>query len=150
MAVDFTKILSKPLDDVKAPKVWPEGTYYASIANYELGESKRKQTPQCKFNLNVHAFGEDIPPEAQDGIDLSKRVLDTTFYFTEASEYRLKQFLESCGIKTSGKTYDTTLPQTAGASVMLTLKHEYATDPQGQQDLTKPPRVVVDRIVGKA
>ena len=131
------------MDEVKAPKAWPEGTYYGSIIKYELGESKKKQTPQVVFECNIHAFGEDIPAEAQTDIDLSRRTLSSTFYFTPDSEYRLVQFLQSCGINTSGNTFDTTLPQTMGAAVMLSVIHR-----MDERDPKAPPYLAVDRIVG--
>lgn len=118
MAVDFTSLLSKPLDDVKAPIPLPAGTYYGIIKEYKFDESQEKKTPFIRFSIQLTGAGDDVYVEEVASIDWSKKQLRKDFYLTEAALFRLKKFLESLGIDTVGKSFDSLIPETQGATVL--------------------------------
>lgn len=119
MAVDFSKLLGKPLDSVERPKPLPAGTYYGSIKNFEPVEIGQNKTPAIRFNLSLASPGEDIDPNDLQGIDLSKRTMRKEYYLTPESEYRLKEFIASLGIQTAGRSFEETLPETLNQQVMI-------------------------------
>jgi len=126
--VDFKSLLSRPTDDIKKPLALPAGTYYAMIKGYELGESKQKKTPFVRFNFTLTGPGEDISPEDLEGVDLGKKALRTDFYLTPDSEYRLKDFIESIGIPTQGRTFFELLPECASKDVLLDVTQRNSDD----------------------
>lgn len=121
---NFSELLDKPLDDVKRPPSLPAGTYGAIIKQFEPTESGEKKTPGIKFHFHNLSPGADIDPSDlvdSEGapINLAAKQLSTTFWLTPDSEYRLKEFIESLGVDTKGKTYKSILPDTINQSVVL-------------------------------
>lgn len=121
---NFSELLNKPVDDVKRPPSLPAGTWNATIKSYEATESGEKKTPGIKFFFHNLQPGPDI--ESQDLIDsdgspinLANKQLQTTFWLTPDSEYRLKEFCESLRIETKGRTWASVLPDTLNQLVML-------------------------------
>jgi len=143
MSVDFRQLLSKPLDDVKRPPPLPGGTYKGRVKGFELGESTQKKTPFVRFNLSVESPGEDVPAESLVDIDLTKKSLRRDYFLTEDAYYRVKEFLESLGINTSGRTLDETLPETQNAEVLMTVVLSL-----NRNDPKAPPYNEVSDIVG--
>jgi len=117
--VDFSSLLSAPLDEVKAPKPLPEGTYHGTVLTHTYGHSSQKQTPYVQFTFSVQSAGEDVDADEIKGIDLSRKQLRTTFYISDAATFRLKKFLVSCGISTDGRTLGECVPETVGAQVLM-------------------------------
>lgn len=123
-APDFTQLLKTNLDTVKRPPTLAAGTYHGRITKYEFGESKEKKTPYVQFHIQLLSAGADIASEDMrdaDGvpIDLSKRQMRRDFFLTAEAMYRLKEFIESCGISTSGRSLDTTIPELLNAPVLV-------------------------------
>lgn len=127
-APKFSDLLSKPVDDVKKPAPWPAGTYFGIAVRYELGESNQKKTPYVRFILACTGAGEDIAPEDIEGVDFSKKSFRTDFYLTPDSEYRLKEFIESLGISTSGRTFGELLPECNGKEVLIEMGQRNSDD----------------------
>lgn len=125
---DFKSLLSKPVDSIERPKAWPPGTYFGMVKGYELTESRQKKTPGVQFNFTITSAGEDISAEDLDGIELGKRPFRTTFYLTLDSEYRLKEFIASCGIPTEGRTFAELLPECQGREVVLDIQQRPSED----------------------
>lgn len=123
-APDFTQLLKTNLDTVKRPPTLPAGTFHGRITKYEFGESKEKKTPYVRFHVQLLSPGADIASEDMqdaDGtpIDISKRQLRQDFFLTQDSMYRIKEFMESCGISTSGRSLDITIPELLNAPVLV-------------------------------
>ena len=121
---NFDQLLNKPLDEVKRPPAMPPGTYFATVHMYEPTESMEKKTPGVKFTFNNLQPGPDIDPRDlvdADGtpINLATRQVSTTFWLTPDSEYRLKDFVESLGVNTKGRTWASVLPDTMQQAVIL-------------------------------
>lgn len=119
---NFQELLSRPLDEIKRPPALPPGTYFGSIKSYEPGASSQKKTPFVKFHLAVSHAGDDVTAEDLAGIELGKKQLSKDFYLTADAEWRLKEFLVSLGIETTGRTFQSTLPETIGKAVMMDVR----------------------------
>jgi hypothetical protein len=128
--VNFKDLLSKPLDNVERPKALPAGTFYGMVKSYELKESNEKKTPFVEFTLAVQSAGEDVDQADMEGVDLSKKSLRARFFITPDSEYRLKEFIGSLGIPTTGRSFGETLPETVSQPVMIDVTQRQSTDGQ--------------------
>lgn len=121
MAVDLSKLLSRPVDDAKRPVPLPAGMYTGNIAKFSFDVSREKKTPFCRFMVNITAADQSVDATLLDGIDLSKKQLRKDFYLTPDSEYRLADFLHSCGIQTAGQSWGATIPNCVNAQVQITV-----------------------------
>lgn len=130
MALDFSKLLSKPMDSVEKPKPLPAGTFLGVISKYEFGESKDKKTPYVRFFLNLTGPGPDIEASSVEGIDFSKKQLRRDYFLTDDAMYRLKDLLQSVGIPTAGRTFDESIPDTLNCQVIIEVtQRNNPTDP---------------------
>lgn len=127
--VDFSKLLSKPIDDVSKPKPLPRGTYTGQVSGFEYAESKEKKTPFVRYTLKVHAPGEDVDTDDLEGITVAGKTLRKDFYLTDDSQWRVKEFLESCGIATSGRSLGETIPDAVNVQVMIEVTQRPGQDP---------------------
>jgi len=141
---NFSDLLSKPLDEVIRPPALPAGTYFGSVKNYELGESSEKKTPYVRFNFATSHAGPEIEPSDLEGVDLSKKQLRSDFYLTPDAEWRLKEFLESLGFDTKGRTFASLLPDTINSPVMMDV-----TQRLNQRNPTDPPFNEVRSVKGQ-
>lgn len=119
--VDFSKLLAKPVDQIKKVPALPAGTYDGVIQKYEFGESTQKKTPYVRFFLGVTAARDDVDPADLAEIDLSKKILRSDFYITDDSEYRLKDFLETLGIDSAGRTLGEMIPESINQGVVMSV-----------------------------
>lgn len=125
---DFGTLLSKPLDDVKKPAPLPAGTYHGRVLSYEPMESREKKTPYIRFHIAVSHAGDDIDPELITGVDLTKRQLRRDYFLTPDAEWRLKEFIQSCGVPTTGRSFNETLPELQNASVIISVTQRPGRD----------------------
>lgn len=121
MTVDLSKLLSRPVDDAKRPVPLPAGIYHGNIAKFSFDVSKEKKTPFCRFMVNTTSADKSIDPSLLADIDLSKKQLRKDFYLTPDSEYRLADFLHSCGISTAGQSWGASIPNCVNAQVIITV-----------------------------
>lgn len=121
MAVDFKKLLSKNVDEVKPPKNLPPGSYLGRVKGFSVAESRDKHTPyvQIDFVLDSAVLESIEDKEDLNDIDLSKENLNRKFFLTPKAEHMLKDFIASCGVQTAGKTWAELLPEINNAGVML-------------------------------
>lgn len=132
MSVNFQNLLSKPVDSVKRPTALPAGTYYARIQGHKFDESRQQKTPFVKFEFSDLQPGPDIDAaQLKDGegnaIDLSKKKLSRDYYLTDDAMYRLREALESLGIKVEGRSFGECIPETKGMPVQITVTMTPAT-----------------------
>src|SRR3974390_1161618 len=132
MAVDFKKLLSKNMDEVERPRPLAPGTYYGRIAKFSCDVSKERKTPYVRLFLSVTSAGEGVDLDSLNGVDLSKKQLRKDFYLTPDSEYRLKEFLKSCGIQVAGRSFESTLPESINSPVIIEVTQRAATDGSGE------------------
>src|SRR5712664_4063770 len=104
---NFNDILDRPSSDVERPKTLPAGSYTCIVKGLPRHDkSTKKQTPFVEFTLAVQSAGEDVDEEdlkawmtKPDGSSraLTDATIRATYYTTEDSLYRLKDFLDHCG-----------------------------------------------------
>ena len=133
--VDFNSILNKKVNEVEAPVQLPVGSYLLSVVGYKFGTSSKQQTPYVQFEFGVSSAGEDVDQEQLSKVkNLQERRLTANFYITEDSLFRIKDFLEKCGLDVSGEqTLNEMIPTCVGASVYGILKAEQAQDGSGRE-----------------
>jgi hypothetical protein len=144
MTVDFRQLLNRPTDDIKRPKPLPAGTYHGLVKSYEFGESAQKKTPYVRFALTLNSAGDDVDQEELAEIELSSKQLSTDFYLTDNSLYRLKEFLESVGVATEGRSLGECIPDSVNVSVIIDV-----TQDLNQKDPSAPPYNNVKSIKGE-
>lgn len=128
MALDFSKLLSTPMDTVEKPKPLPAGTYLGMISKYEFGESKEKKTPYVRVFLNLSGPGPDIDPEEVAGIEWSKKQLRRDLYLTDDAIYRVKELLASVGVSVEGRTFGEAIPDILNAPVIVEVTQRNSPD----------------------
>lgn len=136
MAVDFTSLLSRKVDEAKRPPVLPPGTYEGTVVNYQPDEAQLKdgtRVPIVRFNLKLTAPTEDIDPEDlvdRDGkpIEVAGKRIRHDFWLDGQQDFRLSEFISSCGVETEGRSYGETLPECANAPVLVTVTQTQARD----------------------
>lgn len=128
--VDFKALLSKPAADVKRPPALPPGTYPGIIANYKFDESREKKTPFVRFGLKITGPGEDVDADALQGIDLGKREQRRDFFLTEDAQWRLTEFMTSCGIDLSGKSIGEAIPELVNCPVLIGIIQRPGQNPE--------------------
>jgi len=114
---DFSQLLRKPAADIKRPPALPPGDYLGVIKSYELGDQNKNKTPYVRFQVGLMGWPDAVPEDERTGIDLSKKQLRRDFYLTDDADWRLKEFLESCGIKFDN--FETGVPEAIGAQVTV-------------------------------
>lgn len=126
--VDFKQLLSKPLDDVKKPPPLPAGTYFGAITKWEFGESPEKKTPYVRFFFLLQSPGPDIDVNELTGVDLAKRSPRKDFYITPDAEWRLKEFIESAGASTAGRSFASAIPDLQNRPVIIEVTQRSSKD----------------------
>jgi len=104
---DFGALLSKPAGQIERPKPLPVGTYYGTIGGHLFDESRQKKTPFVRFTVNLTEPGEEVARDYAEQlaeVDFTKKKLNSDFYLTEDSMYRLRDFLVSLGIDDANGT----------------------------------------------
>lgn len=129
--VDFRTLLSKNLEDVKAPTPLPAGTWTGQITAREFGESQRKKTPYVRFTIGNLQPGEDIDQEDLAGVELAKKTVNTTMYLSEDAQFRVKNLVEDCGFGGPGKSLAEGIEDLINAQVIFSISHRPSED--GQQ-----------------
>lgn len=125
--VDFRQLLSKPLDSVKRPPAYPAGTYFGTIVSHKFDESPwaDKTTglkePQVIFSIRLTQHGEDVDDADFAAAGGAGKLVSRAFPLDGENVWATKTFLEGLGIATAGRTFDTTIPETTGVSVMFEL-----------------------------
>jgi hypothetical protein len=121
--MDFTSLLSKNIDNVERPKPLPIGSYQFQIARYEFGESREKKTPFIRFFNRPAQPMDDVDTELLPP-NWNEREVRLDFYLTDEAIYRLKDFLEHLGLRISGRTFDTVIPETLNGMFVGYISHD--------------------------
>lgn len=129
---NFESILDQPANEMERPPLLPRGYYLAIVQGApRIGKSAQKQTEFVEFSLKV------IAPLERDGIvqadedeleefgDVKDQVIPITFYLTEKSKYRCREFVEHCGVDTStGTSLGQLIQEVQGCQVIAHVVHE--------------------------
>jgi len=129
---NFGIILDKPATDVERPKPLPQGSYTCVVKGLpRYDKSSKKQTEFVEFTLKPLSAGEDVDEDdlkAMGGFE--NKTIRATYYLTEESVFRLKDFLIHCGIDEDGQTLRQMIDQTPGCQVIAFIKHRASDDGQ--------------------
>src|SRR5262245_54045316 len=96
----FGSILDKPSASVERPKPMPVGTYLWIVQGLpRYDKSSVKKTEFVEFTLRPLQASEDVDLEALDAVGgLDGKSTKATYYLTEDAVWRLKDFLDNCGV----------------------------------------------------
>lgn len=128
--VDFRSILSTPMASVEAPKPPPVGTYQLKLGQYKQGTTQgESKTPYIEIPVTYVSPCDDVDTEQFEEFGgmakLAKSKNKITFYLTEDSIFRLKNFLENTlQIDTSSMTLQEAIAGINGAVCLGYVKHE--------------------------
>lgn len=134
MAVNFASLLSKPVESAERPKSKPAGTYRGIVENYKFDTSREKKTPYVRFGVTSVMAGDDVDRDRLAHIDLTKYKPYVDFYITDDALFRLREFIESCGIDTKGRDFNETIPEVKSKGVIFTVIEEPTQDGQGMRN----------------
>lgn len=126
---NFGSILDKPMDTVERPKPLPTGTYTFTIEGLpKFDKSTKKQTEYVEFTCKPIAVGDDVDQEALAGMGgIEGKTFRLTFYLTEGSLWRLKEFLLD-DLKIEEENFRAAIDSTPGQQFLGTIKHEASND----------------------
>lgn len=129
MSTNFKELLSRQVDEVEPPKIFPAGIYEAMITEHKFDNSSQKGTPYCRFMCKLIApVGEydQAAFEEAGGLEKlnSRNPLRYDFYLTEDAFYRLKDFMtKGLKLETSQRSFDELMPETSNATFLAVVKH---------------------------
>jgi hypothetical protein len=122
---DFKSLLSKRVDDAERPDVLPAGTYEGVVVDYQPVESNTAdRTPQVRVNVRLTAASDGV--EAEDLVNakgkpirVADRRMRHDFWLDEENQWKLSEFIRSCGVETAGRSFGETLPEVKNAPVFV-------------------------------
>ncbi len=134
---NFQDILSKPSASIEAPSALPAGTYLCIIDGQpEFVKVGKNQTDAVKVVLKPVQAQPDVDQEAlQKALvvngavsALQDKKINQNYFITEAAVWRLKDFLDNCGVDEGTKTLGERIPDLMGKQVLISLGHRSSDD----------------------
>lgn len=134
---DFSKLLQKPVTSAERPKPKAAGTYLGVVSKYEFGESQQKKTPYVRYHISSVAPGPEVDMEenARNGIDLAKWSPYKDYFLTDDALYRLREFIESCGISVDGRSFNETIPEVVGKPIQFECVNTTSSKPGKEAEI---------------
>lgn len=128
---NFGALLDQAPSETERPKPLPQGTYVTMIQGLpRQDKSTKKGTEYVEFTHKLLSAGEDVDAEelaAMGGI--GDKTMRNTYYITENSLWRLKDFLSHCGIDVDAVgSYREAIDETPGKQVSIYIKHVPSED----------------------
>lgn len=128
--VDFSKLASTSMDDVKRPPSPPAGTYYGVVTGIKFADSRfdNKETGQKDGVLQIvirpteYAEG-DLP----DGVTLQGKLFTREEGVIDChgnslpGQFYTKQLLDNLGVPTAGRSFSEAVADLVGQQVMFDL-----------------------------
>jgi len=128
-APNFGSLLDKAPSEIDKPKPLPEGQYLWVVQGLpRYDKSSKKQTEFVEFTLKALQVGADVDQdelEAMGGI--ADKTTRATFYLTEGSLWRLKEFLIHCGVEEMDSLREM-VEEAQNCQVVGYIKHEASND----------------------
>jgi len=131
---NFGSLLDKRPDEIEKPKPLPEGSYLWVVQGMpRMDKSSKKQTEFVEFTLKCLQAGDDVDKEALAEIlgdkSLGEVTQRATYYLTDNSLWRLKEFLEHCGIDMDeSESLRIAIEETPNCQVVAFINHEPSQD----------------------
>lgn len=129
-APNFGSVLDKPTTDIERPKPIPQGTYTLAVQGMpRFDKSTKKQTEFVEFTCKILQAGEDVDAdELKEMGGIADKTLKHTFYLTENSIYRLKEFLIDDLKLEEEDTLRPMIEKAIGAQFLAQIKHTPSDD----------------------
>lgn len=133
-AQSFSSILDRAPSEIEKPKPLPVGSYTTQLVGQpRIDKSTKKQTEYREFTHKLISAGEDVDEDELktylNGKKLSEVQIKNTYYITEGAVWRLKEFLEHCGIDLDEvESLNEGLDKTPGVQVGIFINHEPSQD----------------------
>ena len=114
----FDDLLVAPVTKFERPPVVPSGTWKLIVEGFEQTESSVKKTPGVQFTFGLVEPGGDVDPAKLDvfrkKVDLGKRKLKDSFWFTDNAMFMLREFFEKAGVAVTNKNFKQCLQDSKG------------------------------------
>jgi|SRR5215831_6855631 len=129
-SLSFSSILDQQVEDAERPKPIPTGSYICLVAGLpRYDKSTQQQTEYAEFTLQPLEPYKDVDTEELEKMGgLENRTLRYTLWLTEDSKYRLRKFIEDCGITIKGKSFAEAIEELPGQQVIANVVHGAAKD----------------------
>ena len=127
----FESVLDMPASEIERPKPLPVGSYVCVVQGQpRIDKSAKKQTEFSEFTLKILEALDDVDSDAIEALGgVQGKILKVTFYHTENSIYRLKEFLQHLGIDMDeGESLRQAMAEAAGKQVTAYVVHEASQD----------------------
>lgn len=130
-APSFSSILDEPASEARRPPTIPRGYYICVVQGHRIDRSSLKQTEFVEYTLKVLSVWEKdgIPQADEDELadfgEVKDQLIRVTFYLTDKSKYRLREFLEHCGVEIEpGASFSQLIPEATNCQVIAHVVHE--------------------------
>ena len=130
-APNFGSILDRAPSEIEKPKPLPQGSYITVLVGQpRFDKSTKKQTEYVEFTHKLLAAQEDVDEDELKSMGgIKEKVMKNTFYLTEGAAWRLKEFLEHCGIDLDEcENLRAAVEETPGKQVGIFVNHEASQD----------------------
>lgn len=127
----FSSVLDMPASDIERPKPAPVGSYICVVQGQpRIDKSAKKQTEYSEFTLKPLEPLDDVDTDALEAWGgIKDKTFKVTFYHTENSIYRLKEFLEHLGIDMGeDESLRQAMAEAPGKQVIAHIIHEASQD----------------------
>ena len=129
---NFGSVLDIPASDIKAPVALPAGPYLCVVLGLPKQDvSSKKKTEYLEYTLQpLQVMEEEMQPGVDELGGLTDKIIKATFYLSEKSVYRLKEFIEHCNVEIPDGIggLRQASQELAGSQVIAYLKHESSDD----------------------
>jgi hypothetical protein len=128
----FSSILDRQASEIEAPKPFPAGSYTCVVKGLpRFDKSTKKGTDFVEFTLQPVQALEDVSEDDLEAFGpIGEKTLRVTFYITEYSVYRLKNFLDALGLDPTGRSLNQLINDSPGQSVIAHVTHSTSKDGQ--------------------
>ena len=130
-AASFSSILDRAPSEIEKPKPAPQGSYTTVLVGQpRFDKSAKKQTDFVEFQHKLLSAQDDVDEDELKALGgIKDKVMKNTFYLTEGATWRLKEFLEHCGIDMDEvESLREAVEQTPGKQVGVFVNHEASQD----------------------
>lgn len=127
---NFAELLDTNADAIERPKPLPVGGYSTIVTGAPVyDKSSKKGTPYVQFTLKPVAALDDVDEnDLNEAGGLENKTIRATYYLTEDAAFRLKDFLEHCGIDMAGKTLRGGIEEAMNCTVGAVIRHRPSED----------------------
>lgn len=132
----FESILDTPATQIKNPEALPVGSYLCIVDGPgEFAKLGKNETDALKVNLKPIQAQADVDQErlsqVLDGGSLQDKKISTTFWITEESKHRVKNWcVDALGIEPENKSLRQLISEIQGKQVIAHVAHRPSADGQ--------------------